>query len=130
MRVLNMRLPRMTTRRWMIAAATVAVVLGFRADFERRRKLYELRAVALERDGLRAQVGLIVAEYPGRGCVDVSDLLRAARGSASPYVVPVVDPVAMEVYRRRALYYRGLRDKYKNASRFPWLPVAPDPPAP
>jgi hypothetical protein len=37
-------------------------------------------------------------------------------------------------HRARAMsqfwYYLGLKTKYERAARFPWLPVAPDPPPP
>jgi hypothetical protein len=33
-------------------------------------------------------------------------------------------------YRRQAEYVRRLKLKYELASRYPWLPVAPDPPEP
>lgn len=29
-----------------------------------------------------------------------------------------------------AAYHRGMRLKYERAARYPWLPVAPDPPMP
>jgi hypothetical protein len=32
--------------------------------------------------------------------------------------------------RRRSEYHRRLRRKYERAARYPWLPVAPDPPEP
>jgi hypothetical protein len=33
-------------------------------------------------------------------------------------------------YAREVRYSAGLRDKYKRAADYPWLPVAPDPPYP
>lgn len=32
--------------------------------------------------------------------------------------------------KRGADYHRAMRDKYAEASKCPWLPVAPDPPPP
>ncbi len=33
-------------------------------------------------------------------------------------------------YKQRAEFYSRLREKYDRAARYPWLPVAPDPPEP
>lgn len=32
--------------------------------------------------------------------------------------------------RKRAEYFAAMRAKYERASRYPWLPIAPDPPVP
>ena len=114
-----MLLTRMTTRQWMLVAVVVACALGTRSEVERRRERYRQRADALEREALIARVELSIAAHPGTGCV-----------------VPNVDPkaaglpVALEGYRRRVLYFQRLRDKYQRAARYPWLPVAHDPPEP
>ncbi len=35
-----------------------------------------------------------------------------------------------EVQARRSEYDRAMGEKYEHAARYPWLPVAPDPPEP
>lgn len=88
-----MRFPRMTTRRWMVGVAIVAV--GIQAsrwtDNMRRRSLYY---TAL----------------------------------ADRWEMPTCPKEAGA--SRLCDYYDGLEKKYRRAARYPWLPVAPDPPVP
>lgn len=127
------RIPRMTTRRWIIAVAVVATFLGIRSGVERQREMYRQRAAGLDRDVLIAQVNLLEAKNPGTGCVDVHILLHSLdhREAARVSVEEAADRhVALEGYRRRARHYERLRDKYQRAVRYPWLPVWPDRPLP
>jgi len=104
----------------MIAVVAVAVVLSVRPAIERRRVLFQQRAAALERPYLLAMVDLSFGVDPSQGCVG-----------------PVVDPetvqglpVDLDKVRLRALYFQRMRRKYERAAKYPWLPVAPDPPEP
>jgi hypothetical protein len=40
------------------------------------------------------------------------------------------DPQRVARGEQMAAYHRGLRIKYERATRYPWLPVDPDPPIP
>jgi hypothetical protein len=99
----------MTTRRWLVAVAVVAVPLAVWDEIvalQQRRLDYELRALD---HGLAAQVyGRDSEELPVVYCF-------------SP--PPPSDP-------RKAAYHAALAHKWMEAARWPWLPVAPDPPEP
>jgi hypothetical protein len=107
-----MRLPRMTTRRWMIVVAIVANGSGawiLRA----RSHTYAIESGyhSLMEAENRRFVGLYEAGslgYTGRGSVDAF----------------------IDQARRLAAYHATLKRKYELASSRPWLPVEPDPPEP
>jgi hypothetical protein len=89
-----MRLPRMTTRRWMIAVATVGLAMGLLAAFRQRAEGF----ARLSEAHLRAAADLHPPRKHGR--------------------IP------------RADWHALLGEKYRQAARYPWLPVEPDPPEP
>lgn len=91
---------RMTTRRWMIAVAVVAVALGA-VQLWRRSREFSDRAEALYECG-----------WPHYQYDPECSKAENERGLA--------------MYR----YYWHLIHKYRRAARYPWLPVPPDPPAP
>jgi hypothetical protein len=95
-----MRLPRMTTRRWMVAVLLAGSMLGLHAALERRRARFDRLAVEhnMRSAGLRARV--------------------RAGGNSS------VKQAATENYHFR------MAEKYRHAARCPWLPVEPGPPEP
>jgi hypothetical protein len=55
-----------------------------------------------------------------RASMEYADDARGERG----------DPQRVARGEQMATYHRGLRIKYERAARYPWLPVAPDPPEP
>jgi hypothetical protein len=94
-----MRLPRMTTRRWMVAVAVVAMLMG-EADIAQRLRRRRDEFVS------RAQWhGEIVATWNARW-------RPAPPGAAT---LRLMD------------YHGSLARKYERAARYPWLPVEPDP---
>jgi hypothetical protein len=100
-----MRLPRMTTRRWMVAVACVAVALALRiakerriADFVRTAEFHEKQAARLRRS--HHELGWIKTP-------------------------PLTDKEIEILY-----YHNWLSIKYRTAASRPWLPVKPDPPEP
>jgi hypothetical protein len=99
-----MRLPRVrfTVRRMMAAMAIAGALLGAEIMRERRERFAELARVF----GGTAWSARRAAENP-----------PGTHG----------DPVTM---RSIAEYADALQMKYARASRYPWLPVAPDPPEP
>jgi hypothetical protein len=102
-----MRLPRMTTRRWMVVVALVAAVIAGIRFAERRS--YCLRQAELWSKGVslaNAEAELSIAETTGnmtslaRVCIEERDVCR-------------------------------LKElEYRRAARYPWLPVPTGPPPP
>jgi hypothetical protein len=134
-----MRLPRMTTRRWMIAVAVVAVAMGgfvgARAVLQYFVALDRVRYHAgmegtwswlnpLGRDQLREidqMMDLIEKQRPITGDARLNEEMRAR----------------FDEYRRLSAlllrkmeYHAAMARKYRHVARFPWLPVEPDPPEP
>ena len=100
-----MRVPRVrfTVRRMMVAVAVVALVLGgvLRAlDLARRSAEYRRKATEAEKHEKR--LVSYSKRYPER-----AKRLRALSGD-----------------------WASVKEKYHRAARYPWLPVAPDPPEP
>jgi hypothetical protein len=97
-----MRLPRMTTRRWMVVVAAAGFVLGARRLADRRA--YFLTRAEVEADRAADYANdraCLREEYDGPG-----------------------------MYDRFRDHYLGLARKYRIAARRPWLPVEPDPEPP
>jgi hypothetical protein len=100
-------IPRMTTRRWMVAVAAAGLLMGGivggvrlkrrRFDFARRAEVHAILKTADERAVVALQV-----DNPQ----EAARLLRSAG--------------------HRAMLIR----KYRHAARYPWLPVESDPPWP
>jgi hypothetical protein len=101
-----MRLPRMTTRRWMLAVAVVALLMGIVGEAIR-----ELR--------LARRYGEFARGY--RFGLDLNRGERVAIPGG--FIQSAGSP-------RLADYYAEMYWKYERASRYPWLPVEPDPPPP
>jgi hypothetical protein len=111
-----MRLPRMTTRRWMIAVAVVAVMLAatlFRRHLRlRERGDYHARQEEVLTDRARhlEQLALEFADWkPG-----IVAQWRA-------YVACEAEIGA---------WHARLKEKYRHVARYPWLAIEPDPPEP
>jgi hypothetical protein len=57
--------------------------------------------------------------------------IAAHHRAAVPKLLPRIKPFGMEDKRWRLLEWHGsMARKYEHAARYPWLPVAPDPPEP
>jgi hypothetical protein len=97
-----MRLPRMTTRRWLIAVAVVAVALAASIVIERRR--HHFRTLAERHSSAELS------------CLGLAGRLDSPALAAS--------------WKRKAERCARLAQKYRRAARYPWLPVEPDPPEP
>jgi hypothetical protein len=97
-----MRLPRMTTRRWMIAVVLAALILW-------AARLLSLSAAYREQ----------AIHYQG-GPLGSTPILMGPIGSHSVSHPP----------SGRRLWAQRMAEKYLHASRFPWLPVEPDTPEP
>ena len=99
-----MRLPRLTTRRWIVVVAIAAMSV----------EVYrEVR--------LAAQYRLKACMHQQIECGSPTPVLTGAGRASGFFAFHVPDP---EV----ASYHAALRQKYEYAALHPWLPVAPDPP--
>src|SRR4051812_32035732 len=99
-----MRVPRVrfTVRRMMVAVAILALLSWVET---RRTRFQDLSA---------KYARLEVTSSMFHGSVPDGDYLERR----------------MKALAARRTYYAGLVRKYRRAERFPWLPVAPDPPEP
>jgi hypothetical protein len=136
-----MRLPRMPTRRWMVAVAAVALGMGGtvagirlkqrRDRFLSRAQLHEGIAVAfMKLEGIARETS---SEFPR----DITELERQEREGDD--VEPLLRNMKVDLDRSKETlttlpgkraYHAAMARKYRRAARYPWLPVEPDPPAP
>jgi len=101
--------PRFTVRRLMITVGIVAVILGLAVWGEKRRARFRELAAKHYDQGMRWFV-----LFPGGDSEDQRRMMRLYEERVGPSVE----------------HHASLRDKYERATRYPWLPVGPDPPAP
>jgi hypothetical protein len=140
------RLPRMTTRRWMIAVAVVAVamggIVGARAVWQYFVALNRIQYHAgmehfwhwltpTEPDPSQAtdQITDLIAEQRRiTGDAELSEEMRRAladmRAGLDEY------RRVKAAFQRKLEYHAAMARKYRHVARFPWLPVEPDPPEP
>jgi hypothetical protein len=126
-----MRLPRMTTRRWMLAAALVAVTLAglFRWNacwrcarkYESQRWLYRSLAQTIRGEGVSSAMSLSSGE------------LAVRKGWAIRRGVVVTNPSELEAmavgYDQAARDRDTMRLRCLQAIYRLWEPVPPDPPS-
>jgi hypothetical protein len=101
-----MRLPRMTTRRWIATVVISAALLGLFVEINRELKLasqYQLEARMHS-----------LLESASKGTV-----FRGTSGAAGVYAHGTVNP-------ELAAYHAEMRRKYENAAARPWLAIEPD----
>jgi hypothetical protein len=108
----------MTMRRWMIAVAGVAVLIG----------------AAMEMNGRSRRFARLAAHH-SRGAMEHFSVLMGFGGGPPPSpddLPPGARGPVRELRREQDLhlYHLALSRKYERAARYPWLPVAPDPPEP
>jgi FtsZ-interacting cell division protein ZipA len=101
--------PRFTVRRLMVAVAIVALVL---CGWETWRKRSSYLELADQQSALKDHCRLMLEHV---------EFLAERR---------FADKSEVALSRRRMDYHRDLAEKYERAARYPWLPVAPDPPEP
>src|SRR5690348_5053060 len=109
-----MRLPRMTTRRWMAAVLVLALALYDRRVQQHRQALARLCGIADR--GVRHT-----------GAAYRLDRDREVLHTVTPEI-PARTPAEVEARHRRSSYWVALNANYERAAARPWLRVEPDPP--
>ena len=100
-----MRLPRMTTRRWMSVVAVFALLAGVVIEVQRRRVRFHAMAAHYRAKEINPQFPYMSITFK-----EWESLSKR--------------------WPRLRPYYAAMRKKYEFAERYPWLPVEPDPPVP
>ena len=114
-----MRLPqiRITTRRWMVAVAVVALLMGAGLGLGRRSRRFAR-----------------LSEHHANAALEHFHTVMALGGWPPQLQDLSLAELARVriVYRVRALvnYHSALTQEYDRAARYPWLPVEPDLPEP
>jgi hypothetical protein len=128
----------MTTRRWIVATAFVAMPLSVanglaerRAYFLTRAAYHRQMAIDIDNDYLIRSSG---------GCPFTFESLLHGRTESKDKLAADNLPKAktskpnwaeeMTRMQRSIDYHTAMERKFENAARRPWLPVAPDPPEP
>jgi hypothetical protein len=113
-----MRLPRMTTRRWMIVVAVVSLLIsgGLRLKQRRDYFLSLARSHAQKMPSSTAEGKALKSRFGSTSGMRGEEILFLRRD--------------FDRMMDRADHHAGLVQKYHRAARYPWLPVEPDPPEP
>jgi hypothetical protein len=130
-----MRPPRFRLRTLLIAVAVVATVMGLqrrRADFLGRAEQHG--RMELHRHAQARGLGGAILPRPMFEALMDSDDLRSGCGWANYRGVRFEGKERLSTLgaalEQMAAHHAALRRKYERAARYPWLPVAPDPPPP
>ena len=130
-----MRLPRMTTRRWMIAAAVVGALawVGVTAWKIRRNFLHYRNRIAYAKSMETEVARRLANAKAGLRYVEFAMSPKGKSLNEPPKTLPrrTANWTSLIALRKRQIaYYQQMQAKYERASRHPWLPVPPDPPEP
>lgn len=111
-----MRFPRMTTRRWLVVVAMIAIPLGL---CEERRSRFLATAAWHDRQAAEFQIDVYWVDHSKRDGWFMCCREQREFGYD-------------EGLRRIALHewHQNGAEKYRAAALHPWLPIAPDPPEP
>jgi hypothetical protein len=102
-----MRLPRMTTRRWIVTVVISASLMGIVAEVNRElRRAHECRRLAY--------------------CYGLAEKLNRGETVTFPGGMTAISAASPTL----AAYYEEMKRKYERAAARPWLAVEPDRPVP
>jgi hypothetical protein len=110
-----MRPPRMTTRRWMVAVAVVALIAW---GIHRRNSFQRLAAWH------RSQI------FPPSPGLSVRISENSAPTTRRWWIGEDGNVWLSAQLLRENSWHTQMAEKYRRAARYPWLPVEPDPPKP
>lgn len=132
-----MPLPRMTTRRWMIAVMVLGLLLSVGIWVERLIDLasrYRQTAAAFGRREAEAQKEqrerLKIAAALERDAADQGRVAALRESAKNAHDLAEYHAQIAMSRARWTRYYALLKQKYAAAARRPWLFVPPDPPPP
>jgi hypothetical protein len=111
-----MRLPRMTTRRWMIAVAAIGLMIGGGVWLEQRRDYLLSLARSHQKE---------VASSTARAEA-LKSRFRSASGMSNGEIMHLHGDYDLMI--DRADHHASLARNYEQAAHYPWLFVEPDPP--
>jgi hypothetical protein len=113
-----MRIPRMTTRRWMVAVAVIGLLVGGGVRLKRRRDYFLslARSHAQKMPSFTAEGKALRSRFGGTSGMSGEEIVLLSRD--------------FDRMMNRADHHAALRRKYEHAARYPWLPVEPEPPEP
>jgi hypothetical protein len=134
-----MRLPRMTTRRWMVAVAIGGLAMGGIVGGVRLKRRQEYFGSLAERCSAAEEMWLKSArryEADIRQTTKELELFEKHPPLSGPSLLEdthghlrrSLDRQA--ALARKSAHYARLKQKYRYAARYPWRPVEPDPPEP
>ena len=135
-----MRMPRMTTRRWMIVVAIVGLLMSVRCPAQAKAEPPSVSSsISRAAGGFRSEVGesrktnLFGVPRADRRAREARALQRSRARSISlggPEIRLDQSRSNLARWTNRIAYYAAMTHKYQYAARYPWLPVEPDPPEP
>jgi hypothetical protein len=129
-----MRLPRFTLRRMMVVVAVAGLGLGIEMTRERRVVLLAIESRHAADAAMYRQSSNLYASS-ARKQRDLASKTRQGfatertRAKELDQVAGLIEGEA-QGYRTLADYHEAMRAKYRQAARFPFLAVEPDPPSP
>jgi hypothetical protein len=112
-----MRLPRMTTRRWMNAVAVVAVLLAATVLFSRHLRLRGRGDYHERMEGVHADRARGAGQF-ALGFTDSNPEMAAHWRAQAACEAEI------------GAWHAHLKEKYHRAARYPWLAIERDPPEP
>jgi hypothetical protein len=123
----------MTTRRWMVVVAVVAVALWWlyvRRQREAERRLVQTYELKARHNADMAW--LVMTKYVKELEQSIACKLEPGRGEPDPYPGLSIESCKGSIagYRTQAAYFSQLAKKYEYAASHPREPVPPDPPRP
>ena len=133
---------RFTVRRFMVAVAIVALVLGGITEAVRLRRLaVGYRLAAREHDSreqsslLEAKLQDLIAEGHRTYASEIRERFESRRiwnepGARKQAMLGEWASDDAAFYRRQAAYHAGLKRRYERAASRPWESLTPDPPPP
>jgi hypothetical protein len=129
-----MRLPRFTLRRLMVLVAVAGLVLGVERSRQRREALLAAESKHATEAAMYRQSSDLYASNAWKHRAQAAKFRQGVLAS-SPKAI-ALDQIAGLVegeahgYGVLADYHEAMREKYRQAARFPFWPVEPDPPSP
>jgi hypothetical protein len=126
----GMRIPRVrfTVRRLMVAVVIAGIVLGIERLWHRSAEYAGIAGQharkAIGWDEHVSWLDGVAAKHARKAATGTGDSRSRDRENADKWAA------VANGYRGMKGYHEAMRDKYAHAARYPWLPVAPDPPEP